>query len=146
MLDVEHAAEKYVKIVFAVNTQSGDAMTFQEFRSLVLIQPQIVSYLELIDVSEDEWASLLSLLLTLSITPLPDDLSDEQPETPSTFLLHLDELPPILAQHPYVQHAKQLPEKEQQLLGSFLEDMAIIVRERDQLKEDVRSSRSRGGD
>ena len=54
-MDVEHAAEKYVKIVFAVNTQSSDAMTFQEFRSLVLIQPQIVSYLELIDVDEDDW-------------------------------------------------------------------------------------------
>ena len=46
----------------------------------------------------------------------------------------------MLAQHPYVLHAKQLPEKEQQLLGSFLQDMACIVRERDQLKEDVRSS------
>ena len=54
VLDVEHSAEKYVKIIFAVNTQSSDYMTFQEFRSLVLIQPQIISYLELVDISEDE--------------------------------------------------------------------------------------------
>ena len=144
MVDVEHAAEKYVKIVFAVNTQSSDGMTFQEVRSLVLIHPQIVSYLELIDVDEDECA--LDACVLCRLTPLADELSDEQPETPSTFLLHLDELPPILAQHPYVLHAKQLPEKEQQLLGSFLQDMACIVRERDQLKEDVRSSLGRCGD
>lgn len=52
--DVERAAEKYVKIVFAVNTQSPDVMTYQEFRSLVVIQPQIINYLQLIDISEDE--------------------------------------------------------------------------------------------
>ena len=80
------------------------------------------------------------------LTPPPDELSDEQPETPSTFLLHLDELPPILAQHPYVLHAKQLPEKEQQLLGSLLLEMECIVRERDQLKVDVRSSLDGCGD
>lgn len=52
--DVERAAEKYVKIVFTVNTQSPDVMTYQEFRSLVVIQPQIINYLQLIDISEDE--------------------------------------------------------------------------------------------
>lgn len=52
--DPQRAADKYVKIIFAVNTQSPDYMTFQEFRSLVLIQPQILSYLELVDLSDEE--------------------------------------------------------------------------------------------
>ena len=52
--DVDRAAEKYVKIVFAVNTQSSDTMTYQEFYSLVVIQPQIVNYLQLVDISEEE--------------------------------------------------------------------------------------------
>ena len=54
MVDPQRAADKYVKIIFAVNTQSPDYMTFQEFRSLVLIQPQILSYLELVDLSDEE--------------------------------------------------------------------------------------------
>ena len=54
VVDPQRAADKYVKIVFAVNTQSPDVITFQEFRSLVLIQPQILSYLELIDLSDEE--------------------------------------------------------------------------------------------
>lgn len=131
VLDVEHSAEKYVKIIFAVNTQSSDYMTFQEFRSLVLIQPQIISYLELVDISEDD------------ITPITDDTSDEQPTTPSASLLHLEELPPVLAQHPFVLQAKKLPEKEQEALGSFLQDMACIVRERDELKKEIREGNGR---
>lgn len=54
VVDAQRAADKYVKIIFAVNTQSPDYMTFQEFRSLVLIQPQILSYLELVDLSDEE--------------------------------------------------------------------------------------------
>lgn len=54
VVDPQRAADKYVKIIFAVNTQSPDYMTFQEFRSLVLIQPQILSYLELVDLSDEE--------------------------------------------------------------------------------------------
>ena len=54
VVDPQRAADKYVKIVFAVNTQSPDVITFQEFLSLVLIQPQILSYLELIDLSDEE--------------------------------------------------------------------------------------------
>ena len=37
--------------------------------------------------------------------------SDEQIHTPSADLLHLDELPPVLAQHPFVQTARALPER-----------------------------------
>ena len=66
--------------------------------------------------------------------------SDEQMRTPSTYLLHLDELPPVLAQHPFVQSAKALPETIQLDLGSFLQDMAVIVQERDQLKNEVNKS------
>ena len=73
-----------------------------------------------------------------SITPITDDTSDEQPTTPSASLLHLEELPPVLAQHPFVLQAKKLPEKEQEALGSFLQDMACIVRERDELKKEIR--------
>ena len=66
--------------------------------------------------------------------------SDEQMRTPSTDLLHLDELPPVWAQHPFVQSAKALPETIQLDLGSFLQDMAVIVQERDQLKNEVNKS------
>ena len=51
--DIDRAASKYVKIVFSVNTQSSEFMTYQEFRSLVVVQPEIINYLHLIDVSED---------------------------------------------------------------------------------------------
>ena len=52
--------------------------------------------------------------------------------------LHLKELPPLLAQHPFVRSAVNLPEGFQRELGAFLQDMAIIVQERDKLKEVIR--------
>ena len=51
--DIDRAASKYVKIVFSVNTQSSEFMTYQEFRSLVVVQPEIINYLQLVDISED---------------------------------------------------------------------------------------------
>ena len=51
--DPIRAADKYVNIVFAVNTQSHDSMTFQEFRSLLLMQPQISTFLQVVDLQEE---------------------------------------------------------------------------------------------
>lgn len=51
--DVQRAADKYINIVFAVNTQSHDCMTFQEFRSLLLMQPQISTFLQVVDLDEE---------------------------------------------------------------------------------------------
>ena len=51
--DPNRAADKYVNIVFAVNTQSHNCMTFQEFRSLLLMQPQISAFLQVVDLQEE---------------------------------------------------------------------------------------------
>ncbi|KAK8801850.1 hypothetical protein WA588_006134 [Blastocystis sp. NMH] len=120
--DVARAAEKYVSIVFAVNTQQPDTMSFQEFRSIVLMQPQIATFLHIVDVSLE---------------------SEESVESPTESAevgdpLHLKELPAVLAQHPFVRSAVNLPEGFQRDLGAFLQDMAIIVQERDKLKEVIR--------
>ena len=53
--DVQRAADKYVNIIFAVNTQSPDVMSFQEFRSLILMQPQIGTFLQLVDLQAEEY-------------------------------------------------------------------------------------------
>ena len=136
MTDVQRAADKYVNIIFAVNTQSPDVMSFQEFRSLILMQPQIGTFLQLVDLQTEEWEWEMRMS-NRSDDSFSSVSSDEQIHTPSADLLHLDELPPVLAQHPFVQTARALPEAMQRELGSFLQDMAVIVQERDQLKNEV---------
>lgn len=69
-------------------------------------------------------------------SPIPSD----EIETPTSDPLHIDDLPTILAQHPYVLAARALPEAMQRELGSFLQDMAIIVEERDKLKKEMTKS------
>ena len=72
---------------------------------------------------------------------LSSDVSGDS-ETPTVDPLHLEELPAILAQHPYVLAAQGLPEPMQRAFGSFLQDIAIIVEERDKLKKEMtRNSR-----
>ena len=51
----------------------------------------------------------------------------------------------MLAQHPFVRSAVNLPEGFQRDLGAFLQDMAIIVQERDKLKEVIRQGGGRSG-
>ena len=133
VVDPQRAADKYVKIVFAVNTQSPDVITFQEFRSLVLIQPQILSYLELIDLSDEE---------VESISPPSLDAESEELR-PNSAIIDLHELHPLLAQHPFVVQATRLPVSQQSALKAFLQDMDCIVRERDELKKELTSSNSR---
>ena len=73
---------------------------------------------------------------------LSSELSDDL-DTSTTDPLRLEELPTILAQHPYVLAAQGFPESMQRAFGSFLQDIAIIVEERDKLKKEMtRSSRS----
>ena len=68
-----------------------------------------------------------------------EDSADSPAETTEVSdPLHLKELPPVLAQHPFVRSAVNLPEGFQRDLGAFLQDMAIIVQERDKLKEVIR--------
>lgn len=72
-----------------------------------------------------------------------DRRSEESVESPTESAevgdpLHLRELPAVLAQHPFVRSAVNLPEGFQRDLGAFLQDMAIIVQERDKLKEVIR--------
>ena len=122
--DVERAAEKYVKIVFAVNTQSPDSMTYQEFYSLVVIQPQIVNYLQLVDISEDD-----------SLTPSSEE--GEKQESEHSAIINLKDLPPFLSQHPYVQNACKWPEKEQLAFESFLQDIACLIQDRNELRQNM---------
>ena len=132
--DVDRAAEKYIKIVFAVNTQSPDVMTYQEFYSLVVIQPQIVNYLQLVDISEEE--SLYDKINEIiSRTPTSDE--GEKQETDHPTIINLKDLPPFLAQHPYVQNACKWPEKEQVAFESFLQDIACLIQDRNELRQNV---------
>ena len=68
--DVARAADKYVSIVFAVNTQQPDSMSFQEFRSIVLMQPQIATFLHIVDVSV-EWDWLRDMIAGPKIVRIP---------------------------------------------------------------------------
>lgn len=136
--DPQRAADKYVKIVFAVNTQSPDVITFQEFRSLVLIQPQILSYLELIDLSDEEVESVQGhRVMCRSISPTSTE--EEEELRPNSAIINLQDLHPLLAQHPFVLQATRLPASQQSALKAFLQDMDCIVRERDALKKELTS-------
>ena len=69
--------------------------------------------------------------------------NDQSEEPPSSTALQLENLPPVLAHHPFVLKAHQIPESELRELNQFLQDMAVIVNERDNLKSEL--SRSRNG-
>ena len=153
--DIDRAASKYVKIVFSVNTQSSEFMTYQEFRSLVVVQPEIINYLQLVDISED--SSLYEVLVNEIIFRSPVESEDSSPvplqdqdqnqnqnqnqsEKQNLPIIDLKRLPSFLSQHPYVQNACKWNEKEQAAFNAFLNDIAFVIQDRNDLRQSVQSS------
>ena len=64
----------------------------------------------------------------ISRTPISDE--GEKQETDHPTIINLKELPPFLAQHPYVQNACKWPEKEQVAFESFLQYIACLIQDR----------------
>ena len=48
------AMEKAVSMIFSLNTRSGNTMTFSEFNTLALVQPQIFGFLRLLELPDDD--------------------------------------------------------------------------------------------
>ena len=69
----------------------------------------------------------------ISRTPISDE--GEKQETDHPTIINLKELPPFLAQHPYVQNACKWPEKEQVAFESFLQDIACLIQDRNELRQ-----------
>lgn len=71
-------------------------------------------------------------------TPISED-SDKQ-EAVSTPIINLKTLPEFLAQHPYVQNACKWPEKEQAAFDAFLQDIACLIEDRNELRKSMSSN------
>lgn len=71
-------------------------------------------------------------------TPISED-SDKQ-EAVSTPIINLKALPEFLAQHPYVQNACKWPEKEQVAFDAFLQDIACLIEDRNELRKSMSSN------
>ena len=61
-------------------------------------------------------------------------------ETP---IIDMKNLPDYLANHPFVQNACKWPEKEQRALNGFLQDIAYLIKDRDNLRMSGTSRRCR---